>query len=260
MYFTQDLHTHTNLSLCAKPDATAESYLALCAQEGITTLGFANHFWDAQVPGAADWYKKQDFVHVNTLRARMPEELYGVRVLFGCETEYCGHGKVGISRETAKLMDFVLIPTSHTHMKSFTVPATIHTPEEFRQIMIDYTIEVACMGLATGIPHPFCPLDCPDTQTTIAGITDDDFARSFTPCAANGVALEINPDIFNHRMTRDTDGFPKEYRRMYIIARECGCKFFAGCDAHTPKSFLVHDAIRAFARACGIGEEHVFEI
>ena len=260
MFFEQDLHTHTNLSFCAKPDATLENYLALCAGEGITTLGIANHFWDAQVPGASGWYAEQNFVHVNTLRARIPTERYGVRVLIGCETEYCGHGKLGISRETAKLMDFVLVPTLHTHMKGFTVPADIHTPAQYRAIMLDRTIEVAKMGIATGIAHPFCPLGCPDTQATIAGIPDDDFVRCFTACAENGVALEINPDIFAQKMTKDSDGYPKEYRRMFILARECGCKFFAGCDAHTPERFLVHDAIRDFARACGIGEEQVFVI
>ena len=274
MFFTQDLHTHTNLSLCAKPDAEADAYLKLCASEGIDTLGFSDHFWDAQVPGACatrcidqgwapDFYEKQNFVHVNALRTRI-QETYGIKVRFGCETEYCGCGKIGISRETAALMDFVLVPTSHTHMKGFTVPSNLRTLEDYRRIMIDRTIEVAEMQIsegkpiATGIAHPFCPLGCPDTQATVAGISDDDFVRCFTPCAKNGVALEINPDVFEHGCTLDSDGWPKEYRRMFIIARELGCKFYAGSDAHSPSRFLCHDRIRKFARACGMTEEDVF--
>ena len=32
----------------------------------------------------------------------IPEDTYGVKVLIGCETEYCGDGKVGISQETVE--------------------------------------------------------------------------------------------------------------------------------------------------------------
>ena len=270
MLFTQDLHTHTNLSVCAKPDAEAEAYLRLCAGEHIDAIGFANHFWDAQIPMTCspfrsrqswvpEFYEKQDFVHVNSLRMQI-RETYGVKILFGCETEYCGHGKIGISPETAKLMDFVIVPTSHTHMKGFTVPSDLHELEDYRRIMLDYTAEVAKLGIATGIAHPFCPLGCPDTQETLAGITDDRFARCFTACAENHVALEINQDIFQNGTEKDSDGFPKEYRRMFIIARELGCKFYAGCDAHTPSMFLCHDEIRRFAAACGMTEEDVLTI
>ncbi|NMA07716.1 MAG: PHP domain-containing protein [Clostridiales bacterium] len=258
MFLNQDLHVHTNLSLCAKSDATVDAYLALCKDEGITTIGFSDHFWDPNVPGASDWYAKQDFTHINVLRTRIPKDTHGVQVRFGCETEYCGHGKLGISRETARLLDFVLVPTSHTHMKGFTVPFDLHTPEQYRRIMLDRTYEVVHMGIATGIAHPFVPLGCTCIEETLHGITDSDYRKVCEAAAKNGVAMEINPDIFNHKCADDADGQPGEYRRFFTIARECGCKFFAGCDAHTPKSFLCHDRIREFARICGITEDNIF--
>ena len=119
MKIEHDFHVHTHLSSCSSdPKATVENYLRLAKDRGLKLIGFANHFWDSNVPGASEWYKPQDFDHIMKIKDEIPQDTLGVKILIGCETEYCGYGKVGITKRSLQL-DFVLIPISHLHMEGF---------------------------------------------------------------------------------------------------------------------------------------------
>ena len=61
--------------------------------------------------------------HISQIRDQISQDTFGVRVLVGCETEYVGGGWVGISPQSAELLDFVLVPHSHFHMEGFVRPA-----------------------------------------------------------------------------------------------------------------------------------------
>lgn len=63
MRIDHDFHIHTQLSLCAKDDATVENYIRSAKRLGLRKLGFANHMWDSAVPGALEWCQKQSFEH-----------------------------------------------------------------------------------------------------------------------------------------------------------------------------------------------------
>ena len=95
---SHDIHVHTFLSACSgDPEAVPDGMLASAARHGLETIGFADHLWDAEVAGSSDWYRPQDLAHTSQIRAQIPTETHGVRVLIGCETEYVGGGVVGIS-------------------------------------------------------------------------------------------------------------------------------------------------------------------
>ena len=129
MKIEHDFHVHTHLSSCSSdPKATVENYLRLAKDRGLKLIGFANHFWDSNVPGASEWYKPQDFDHIMKIKDEIPQDTLGVKILIGCETEYCGDGKVGITKEVAKQLDFVLIPISHLHMEGFVRDKSITSP------------------------------------------------------------------------------------------------------------------------------------
>ena len=53
------------------------------------------------------------------------------------------------------------------------------------------------------------------------------------------------------------NGFSSLYLTMHTIARECGCKFFFGSDAHHPNEMKGYQAMAKFAEACGIGESNL---
>ena len=95
-----DLHCHTSLSACAKQESTLKAMLKQLKESGVTTAGIANHLWDAAVPGASGWYAPQDVRHVLSIKeqyaALSESEREGVKLYFGCETEYVGQGRVAL--------------------------------------------------------------------------------------------------------------------------------------------------------------------
>ena len=176
-----DVHVHTFLSSCSHdPEAVPERILARAAQCGLRTVGFADHLWDAAVPGASDWYRPQDFVHISRIRDQLPTDTRGVRVLVGCETEYVGGGGVGVSPEVAEQLDFVLVPHSHFHMEGFVRPSDVNTLEGIAELLQQRFAEAIELEVVTGIAHPFLPCGFPEQLDDIlAAIEDAQFAELF---------------------------------------------------------------------------------
>ena len=109
-----DMHVHTPLSACYHDkDVTIDAILKMYKNLGVKRIGFADHLWDETMPGSNDWYRPQDVSHIQQLKDMVPEDTHGIEVLFGCESEFWGKGKCGISKETAAELDFVLLPASH---------------------------------------------------------------------------------------------------------------------------------------------------
>ena len=86
-----------------------------------------------------------------------------------------------------------------------------------------------------GIAHLTCGLIAPQRQEfldTLNLIPDDELKRLFAKAAKLGVGIEINAAGF---------GFPEEetdtIMRIFKTAKECGCKFYFGSDAHHPAAF-----------------------
>ena len=233
MKITQDLHIHTNLSVCAKPAATFDMYVETARSQGITTLGFADHLWDdtyEQVcPG---FYRKQNVERVLSLKDTI-RPVEGLNILLGCEAEYDprNHG-VALSPENAEKFDFVIVPTSHTHM---VMPKDLYEPiEKHKQFMLDAWHDVLNCEVTkyvTAMAHPFQPVCCPyGWEPMIDYITDDEYRYAFDMAAQKGVAVEINLSGLRWKTNENIELSP--LIRMFRIAKECGCKFTFGSDAH----------------------------
>lgn len=123
MKVTHDIHNHTLFSSCCyDPEATMAAFVKKAHELGHTVLGISNHLWDEKAPGASGWYKGQTIDYGFEGKYAIPSDTMGVRVLFGTESEYCGmSGRIGMTAETAKRFDYVLIPHTHTHMKNFVI-------------------------------------------------------------------------------------------------------------------------------------------
>ena len=230
-----DLHVHTFLSACSSDEqATPERMIARAAEAGLRTLGFADHMWDSRVPGASDWYRPQTFEHISRVREQMSDDTGGVRVLFGCETEYCGGGKVGISREVAEQLDFVLVPASHFHMKGFVEPPGIDGPGDVAALMVERFNEVVELGLATGVAHPFETCGYGDrTDEILARISDGQLLDCFGRAAERGVSIEITTNFFPLLAAGGASGpHDASYLRVLSLAKRAGCLFHFASDAH----------------------------
>ena len=261
-----DMHVHTTLSVCCSdPAATPAAYLARAAEEGVRLIGFSNHYWDESIPlephyktangvdiGAIGFYSQQDTAHALQIRDQIPGDTLGIRVLVGCESEYCGGGHIGISREKAALFDYVLIPVAHLHMPGFTCPGD-ESPEEVAQRLVRYFHEVCEFDYIDGIAHPFAPLVYQDRLPKLLGtISDDTLAGCFAHASKSGIAVELNGDCILRRY----DG-SNPYLRIFTIAKRMGCHFYFGSDAHAIGSLGRYAEIETFARQCGFCEDDI---
>jgi len=258
-----DLHVHTFLSACSHDEqATPQHILARAAEAGLRTIGFSDHMWDSRVPGASDWYRPQTFDHISQTRAQLPADTNGVRVLIGCETEYCGDGRIGISRETAEQLDFVLVPISHLHMKGFVVPAGDLAPARVAAVMVQRFNEVVGLGLATGIAHPFLPLGYRDVVDEVLGlIPDEQFLDSFGRAADAGVSIEVTIHDFPSLGDGETEGFHDEsFLRVLTLAKQAGCVFHFASDTHTLAGVGSSLDLEPYVRSVGIGRSDVLPL
>ena len=233
-----DLHVHTTLSACCSdPQATPENILARAAQQGLRTIAFTDHLWDGACPGASSWYKPQDVDHVLQIRNHDLSCTENVRAIVGCESEYAGNGKVGLSPKTKSLFDWVLLPMSHLHMRGFVLPDGVTESTDIAALMVHRFQEVLDLNLADGIAHPFLPCGHLDRADEILGfIPDHDFRACFDRAAEHTVSIEITTAFFPSTRGQKADGLHDEtFLRILSLAKQCGCVFHLASDAHSLK-------------------------
>ncbi len=247
--YDHDLHIHSQISSCSgDPEQTNERILAYAKKNGLTTICLTDHYWDERVSSPSSWYAPQNTQHI---KAALPlPQAEGIRFLFGCETDMRADMTIGISKERFDEFDFVIIPTTHMHMGEFTVPAECAgNPEKLARLWLDKLDALLDMDLPfekIGIAHLCCSLigagDDALYQDTLAALEDKELKRIFSRIAAVGAGVEINQGdfFFNY-------GAKEDILRIYRIAKEVGCKFYLGTDAHHPASF--EDAKKFFDRA-----------
>lgn len=248
--FDHDYHIHTQLSDCSSdPEQTSERILAYAKQNGLTALCQTDHFWDDRVAGASGWYAPQNFAHV--CKALPLPQAAGVRFYFGCETEMREDFVVGVSEERLEAFDFVIIPTTHLHMGGFTIrkEATDLERAEAYVKRWDALLEMKLPFEKIGLAHPLCGLINArgDWMKTMNAVDEKEFGRLLTLSAKTGMGIEINRSDVSAQGERFAFAV-----RFYGLARECGCKFYLGSDAHHPKD--LDNAPAIFERAiCAIG-------
>ena len=246
--YDHDFHIHSALSLCSRdPEQSPERILKYARDNRLKTVCLTDHFWDERVPGASDWYAKQDFAHISAARPLPQAE--GVRFLFGCETEMDRHMRLAISRERFDPFDFVVIPTTHFHMEGLTRPAEISSPKqkaEFWMARLNALLDMDLPFHKIGVAHLTCSLIDRNREAwreTLRLLDEDALRRVMARAAEKGVGVELNADDMRLFTEEETDLALRPYR----VAKAMGCKFYCGSDAHHPDA--LERAPRAFERA-----------
>lgn len=254
-----DIHCHTHLSSCAAKSSTLKVMLSALKNAGVSVAGIANHLWDSNVPGASSWYAPQNVEHVLSIKeeyaALSAREREGIRFYFGCETEYVGQGRISLKREAVPLFDYVLVSAHHFHMKNFVRPLELEDTKGICRLMRARFLECCNIDFVFGIVHPFVVMGYPGwIDEILQGFSDDEIRSIYSYAADKDKSIEINICALYQDTRMTADGFPEEYLRMYTIARECGCRFHLGSDAHDPERLAPERFLRAsaFAEKCGI--------
>lgn len=242
MNIKHDFHIHTDLSICANNTATLDNYINIAKDLRLEKIGIANHFWDSRISGAFEFYTvpnaTQSFEYIKSLEPQIRKaSSQELKIYFGGEAEYAPmHHDISVSEEIAEQLDFILVSNSHTHI---TMPKELYNPYEKH---VDYMIRAfedivnsKVSKHITAIAHPFDAVCCPyDSQILIDMIPDDTYRRLFDKAASKGIACELNVACMKKKSYEEIESLA--HIRMFRLAKEAGCKFIFGSDAHDSAS------------------------
>lgn len=247
--FDHDYHLHTHLSLCSNdPAQNPERLLRYAEESGLKEICITDHFWDESVPGASEWYQKQDYAHI-TADQPLPQG-DSARLRFGCETDLDRKGVLGVAPEHYDRFDFLLIPTTHLHMRRFTINESDQPSVKRRARLwvsrLDTVLNMDLPFRKVGIAHLACgllvPWDREEFLDCMQMIPDAAMEDLFAKAASLGVGIELNGADMNF-----SDGEAEIILRPFRIAKKQGCKFFCGSDSHHEAGLLHAKAV--FERA-----------
>ena len=259
-----DYHLHSFLSSCASDPIQTEHYILQKAQElGLSRICITDHYWDSAVPGASKWYQPQDFDHISASKPLPQAE--GVEFLFGCETDLDKHMTVGCPPARYDDFSFIIIPTTHLHMMGFTIdeaddniPARARLWVERMDAVLDQPLPFHKIGIA----HlSTCLINWRNRSreehfATVAALDEAEMARVFVKAAKAGCGIELN--LSDMRSAGDE---LEIVLRPFYVAKEMGCKFYLGSDAHIPKEFDgFHEVYGRVIDRLGLTEEDKFHI
>lgn len=240
-----DLHIHSYISPCAgyDPRQTKEAILAYGLTNQYRLLCVADHIWDRNVPSPAPvnnpWLKRG-------LDCQKAQEILPLpqsekcRFLFAIEVDTDYMGNVGISEASYDTFDFIIFAPSHLHLQGFARNgAEVGTSAaEYKAFYKERLLQILNMDLPfhkCGLAHFTGCLACDEGKTAaLDQFTDEEFREIFGLAAKRGIGIELNQWGFPANYTQQEQ---VSILRPYRIAKQMGCKFYLGGDAHTPEEF-----------------------
>lgn len=251
--FDNDLHIHSYISLCSKDEAqTPEAILEYARENGLKTIALTDHFWDTSVSGASGFYQSQNFEWIS--RSKPLPQCEGIDFLFGCEADMDKDLRLGIPKERFDDFDFVVMALTHLHMVGFTITEeNAATAEGCARAWIErfeYFLGLDLPFHKIGLAHLATHLLAKGREmylNILELLPDEKLYEIFTKCARLGVGIELNASDMSF-----SDEEADTVLKMFRIAKECGCKFYMGSDAHHPAGLKNAKAI--FERAIDLLE------
>ena len=266
-FLFSDLHVHTNKSLCAPRDTTPASYIPHCADEGIRLIGITDHVYPEDMLAQYGYPHDRRVERLLELRASLEEaeKQSGIRYLLGCEIDYFDCvGRPYILPEESVGFDYVLLAASHIlnypHMYT---AYDLNSPDVLRKLTIERFV-AACQldyPVPVGICHPLYPICSPYQAEIIDGISDNTLQELFSMAADKNISIEIHSCLYRNDTPHNQFGLSDHYLRILAAARNCGCHFHMGSDAHSASAFVgSHEKLRKAAELLGLTEDRIWDV
>ena len=225
-----DFHIHSTVSRCCHDETqTPDAILRYAKKNGFRKICLTNHFWDEDVSSEAEWIEDHNFSFVSSVLP-LPED-DRIEFLFGCETDMDFNNVLGVSKERFDCFDFIIVATTHLHLDGNTVRTAIQTPEEAAFHWVDKLENLLIKDLPfhkIGIAHLTTGHILKSRTTEALSLIPDAVMYDiFNECARKGAGIELNVKTINMN-----DEEKEILLRPYFIAKECGCRFYLGSDAH----------------------------
>ncbi|MBU0512853.1 MAG: hypothetical protein KJ638_14285 [Chloroflexi bacterium] len=237
-----DIHLHTYLSSCCsdKEHHRPGAIITLAEEMGLNTIGFSDHIWANPDLEPNDWYRPQDESQISRLRSNLAAVSTDIRVLIGCEADTAAPGKFSITPEFAQGLDYVLLACNHFHLKDVVQQPESDSAYDIARHILAFFISGVRSGLATSIAHPFVPYGyLHQYDQAIATISEAEFLDTFGIASEMGVGIEITVSFFPPKPEQDSPPQPcwniETPIRVLSLAKQAGCKFTFGTDAHCPE-------------------------
>ena len=236
--YDHDIHIHSQISLCSSdPGQTAERILQYALENGLKKICVTDHFWDDEIPGASDWYKKQNYDRIQRILPLPVSDK--VQFLFGAETEMDKHLTIGLGRKYYDKFDFIVVPTTHLNNPGFGLTEEEAASVEGRAAAWMRKLNALLYSdmpfYKTGAAHLACNLIAPKREDVLAVLDilpERELERSFRRAADIGIGIELNSSDMSFKESE-----AECVLRIFRIAKACGCKFYMGSDSHHPDYF-----------------------
>ena len=229
-----DLHIHSHLSSCSKdPNQTTERILQYAKDNGLSRICITDHYWDTAAGYVSSWYEPQNFEHIS--KSLPLPKADGIDFMFGCETDMDMNMRIGIPPERYDDFGFIIIPTTHMHMKFAVAEEDRESNKRRAELWVERLDAVLSREELPfhkiGIAHLACGLinrrSREDLFEILNMIPDDEMERLFSKAAKVGCGIELNKSDMSY-----ADSEADIILRPFRIAKSCGCKFYLGSDAH----------------------------
>lgn len=225
-----DLHIHSTVSLCCHDsEQTPEAILNYAKKNKFKKICLTNHFWDETVESEVQWHEAHRFKNIVSVLP-LPQDS-NVKFHLGAETDMDYNNVLGVSAEKLDFLDFVIVATTHLHLAGNTVKNKIETPQEAADLWLNKLENLLAKKLPwhkIGIAHLTCGHILKNqTPQVISLLSDKSLYSVFSDCASKGVGIELNmKTLFSSEEEKEI------MLKPYYIAKDCGCKFYLGSDAH----------------------------
>lgn len=231
-----DYHIHSTVSgCCYDPLQTPENILKYAEEHGLSKIVLADHFWDRLSRGdERSCWKQYDSSSMESLETVLPlPKSDKVEFLFGCEADMDENYNIGIHESNYDKFGFIVVPTTHFH---FWYGDDVGVAERAKlylkrlEKLLESDLPFGRVGVAHLTTHLIANQTPSPYREVLRKISDNDFFEFFRGAKEKNLGIELNfekcsPDAFI------------EILRPFHIAKDCGCKFYVGSDAHAQNAF-----------------------
>lgn len=234
-----DLHIHTYISPCAGHDMrwTPAAILAYGIASDYKLLCITDHLWDKKVPTPCHNWAADFGLDLEKGREVLPlPQSDRCKLLFGIEADIDYMGNIAVSKEEMDHFDFIIFSPSHMHMTYWQIDPTKlgESAPERKQCYMDrlnYLLSLDLPFEKCGLAHFTTGLVCKQDPVGVFRLfSDEDYRSIFGKVAQVGMGVELN--FYGDWHNRPAEEDRAELLRPYRIAKEMGCKFYFGTDAH----------------------------
>ena len=261
-----DLHCHTFVSGCSlDPEQNPAAMLEFAKAHGYTAMCTADHVWDPDAPGVFTCYKRQTMELQKSILPLPKKE--GIHFEFGCETEWRGiidgHPTLGLAPEHYGEFAFIVIPPNHFHFRPHVRPDDCDTAEKVAELLVTRLEELQALPLPwekVGIAHMNCGCTFMEgkPEDVFDAIDEGRYRVAMRFFAEKGAGIELNCSSFG------TVGFkarPESHFRLFRMAKDEGCRFYLGSDAHHPAGMMeVPNRAPDIVEALGLGIKNLYRL